>query len=1306
MQLAEMEEENLKQNILAVISGLLCEESELRNVAEDRRKALEFKPEYPIQLAEILHNTNEPVEERQMCALMLKEYINQFWEFNTSFCTNDVKATTRTLISHALGDPNVKILDSAAYLLGMIAQVDYPHTWKEMLSMLNEKLRSQDQRIVIGGVTFMQECFQKIPRLLHENLINQPMYDFFYGITEQEQIYSTPLRSKVIELVTNLIIQDFSRDKDIARVGPIANRFTAIMGYILNQQYGASSDFQIKATIVSSYTKFLCCIPEMVGQLVISTLPIIWDILIACADEYRQILAVRSNSNAFLQHRVLPLDSTEESGYPINFMTLVDNIFTMINYAAVTEEPFASVDVDLYMGEKNLTDIFHSILIFLCATPYTERDILNSDLEYIDEDLIDEDAPISYVSLSTARFSRSGLKHLLLTVIRSSTSVVKPLACVRMAILRALEYMQLRRLTPLPPEVIKLKFLEEECNVAANAAATAAIIANRASQAAGIAVVPQHRPSVPEPIFTPLPGGYDIYSTRVAEGIMYILCSISSFVGSPQESFSTMISSALPFPPPEVSQLQDSTRAGPSGIMGLSSNIDHLMFGFTSRVKADKMPRLSNIEFTIREFLNKFQDIAQPDDLLLNSRIALAAAHYGWVFSVDEYKYHLSKISEHLISEYEICRHAAVRALRIHCSYFKGETQPRGFLNVELRMQLTDQFVRFIPEFNNNLLRIWPYASIDVLNVIVANITHLVTMNNHASRLMVDFIMASLTKHMVHSTFVKEIKMLIEALMISVRNKNYFQLHLLQRVLDILRTADAPTVLVDGPPVTTIAIGLDLFGELLRLADGSNLQFDVISPSIRIVYMALMTGVIDVEVARNGQRCLSMYFLRFGEQVLLLRNIMDCDAYMNLFNHLMDLSQPEELCIGLEHPFLSMLIIFHEEFQLCLDKFVKSLLSRLNHAQSMDVRDSLIMMFLGLFYYHSEPTMRLLDMLPGPDGTTSALIFIVPLLLDVHYNSCYTQNLYVHVVTSIMQQSLLLDDRRFLDLQVEHNYFTQKGIVHNRHVVQPIFTNTQSMDQTISNGHASGSTVNTVDSDIAVPPSYRGDALHPVRTLQPAVFQSRLSNRAAATSERSSLAVTSRVSTASSDSATRDMPSTSAGLHPPSGPSTSGVASTEVESMDLSYSSSSAHFPVPSIVPPLDLQSLMNALSATEGTIEDSSLLEELSVNATVPFLRKSFRMLLDVMLVNRREHSGRGEMILSEIMVFPESEPNMDIRRYQPLTTLASMELIPFIQSFFYNLVDGNFLELFQLCQDLNAHHRHEVDRMMQAHDADLLIL
>lgn len=1297
----KMEEENLKQNILAVISGLLCDESELRNVAEDRRKALEFKPEYPIQLAEILHDTKEPVEERQMCALMLKEYINQYWEFNTSFCTNDVKATTRTLISHALGDPNVKILDSAAYLLGMIAQLDYPHTWKEMLSMLNDKLRSQDQRIVIGGVTFMQECFQKIPRLLHENLINQPMYDFFYGITEQEQIYSTPLRSKVIELVTNLIIQDFSRDKDIARVGPIANRFTAIMGYILNQQYGASSDFQIKATIVSSYTKFLCCIPEMVGQLVISTLPIIWDILIACADEYRQIIAVRSNSNALLQHRILPLDSTEESGYPINFMTLVDNIFTMINYAAVTKEPFASVDVDLYMGEKNLTDIFHSILIFLCATPYTERDILNSDLEYLDDDLIDDDAPISYVSLSTARFSRSGLRHLLLTVIRSSTSVVKPLACVRLAILRALEYMQSRRLTPLPPEVIKLKFLEEECTVATTMATSKAIIANRASQAGGIAVVPPQGPVVPEPIFTPLPGGYDLYSTRVAEGIMYILCSISSFVGSPQESFSAMISSALPFPPPEVPQLQDNTRAGPSGIMGLSSNIDHLMFGFTTRMKADKMPRLSNIEFTIREFLNKFQEIAQPDDLLLNSRIALAAAHYGWVFSIDEYKYHLSKISVHLVSQFEICRHAAVRALRIHCNYFKGETQPQGFLNVQLRMQLTDQFVRFIPEFNNNLLRIWPYASIDMLNVIVSNITHLVTMNNHASRLMVDFIMASLAKHMVHSTFVKEIKVLIEALMISVRNKNYFQLHLLQRVLDILRTANAPapTVLVDTPPLTTIAIGLDLFSEVLRLADGSNLQFEVISPSIRIVYVALM-GVIDVKIARNGQRCLSMYFLRFGEQVLLLRNIMACDAYMNLFNHLMDLSQSEELCIGLEHPFLSMLIIFHEEFQLYLDKFVKSLLSRLNHAQSLDVRDSLIMMFLGLFYYHSEPTMRLLDMLPGPDGTTSALIFIVPLLLDVHYNSCYTQNLYVHVVTSIMQQSLLLDDRRFLDLHVEHNYFTQKGIVHNRHVVQPIFTNSQLMDQTISNGHATGSTATTLDSDIAVPPSYRGDALHPVRPLQPAVFQSRVNNRAAGTSERSSQPVTSRASLASSNSGTRDMPSTSAG------PSTSGVASAEVESMDLSYSSSAANFPVPSIVPPLDLQSLMNALSATEGTVEAVSLLEEVSVTATVPFLRKSFRMLLDVMLVNRRDHPERGEMILSEIMVFPEAEPNMDIRRYQPLTTLASMELVPFIQSFFYNLVDGNFLELFQLCHGLNPHHRNEVDRMLQAHDADLLIL
>lgn len=1295
-----MEEDNLKQNILAVISGLLCEDNELRNVAEDRRKALEFKPEYPIQLADILHDVEEPVEERLMCGMMLREYINQFWEFNTSFCTNEVKATTRTLLSHALGDQNVRIMDTAAYLLVLIAEVDYPHTWKEVLSMLTDKLRSNDQRIVIGGVTFMQECFNEFPQLLQENLINEAMFDFFYGITEQENMYNTKLRSKVVELVTSLIIQDFAKDKDIARVGPTANRFTAIMGYILNQQYSVNSDFQIKAAIVAAYTKFLCSVPEMVGQLVISTLPIIWDILIACAAEYRQVIAVRANSNAFLQSRVLPLDCTEESGYPTNFMTLVDNIFTMIHYVSITEEPFASVDVDLYMGEKNLTDIFHSILIFSCASPYTERDIYNSDFDYTDDELLEDDIPISYVSVSVTNSSRAGLRHLLRSVIRSSSSVMKSLACLRMAIVRALEYMQLRRAVPPPAEVVKLKDIEEECDVLASAAA------QRASHNAGLGVVVQ-RPRVPQPIFTPLPGGYDLFSTRIAEGIMYMLCSISSLVGSPDQVLSPMVQPALIQQPRQQPRMLPDDRPEPSGLIGLSGNLDNLMLGFGRRIKPNTT-RLTNIEFSVREFLNKFIHIAQVDDVLLNCRLTLTAAHYAWIFSRDEYKCHLQRMLEQLHGNYDICRHAALRALSIHCSYFKCETQPAGFANIEVRLELRDEFKNFVQQFTNCLITLSQFANIEMLNVIMANLTYLIVLHTHAPEQMVDFIMSSLSNHMGCNHFVKNVKMLIDALTTSVQNKNYFQRELFQRLVEVVRTASRNAIVGQNERIIDKAVGLDLFGELLRTIDDPEIRRDLIGLSFRNVYLAIMSGPADIEVARNGQRCVSMFFLRFGDQMIQLGPTVTHESFIIYFKHTMDLVQPADICVGLEHPFLCMLIYLHESFSQFLDGFVKSLLSRLNHSQSLDVRDSLIMLFLALFYYHREQTMRLLDMLPGPDGTTSALIFIIPQLLDVHYNSCYTQNLYVHVITTLMEQTFVANDRRFVDLLVMQNYSQIQGVVHtvhNRHVLQPrqpIPMRQIGYQSATSNGHSTSSAgCASVDSDNALPPMYRTDGTaigpHQRRETPPSIHpiqQARLSIRGAAEARAAALA--DRAAIASSSG-----PGISHGHRqqfapPPSidgsgrdCPSTSHAAAPEVESMDLGTSNTYA-------LPSLDLRSLISALSAEElFTTPDA-----LNVSS-VPFLRKAFRILLDVLLTNRRVYRDRGEVILTELNVFPDADPMMDIRRYQPLTTLASMEVVPYIQTFFNNLVDFNYIELHNLRQDLNEHHRHEVDRLLREHAA-----
>ncbi|XP_017774184.1 PREDICTED: importin-9-like [Nicrophorus vespilloides] len=366
-----MTEKNIKNNILTVISGLMCDESDLRKVSEDRRKALEFTEEYPIQLIDIMMDFGEHIEERLMSSILLKQYIVAYWpsedkSLGLPVVSPDTKEKIKKFLPVGIGDSNRQLRQSTAHIMAHIAALDYPDRWPNMMNLVQQMLQSASTEVIEGAVLFLKEC---LPYDIVKQL-GPTLFNCLYEILGNEK-YSTYVRATVISLISIFLLTDLEKTDNRQNEQILieaSKKFCGLLAYQLNQPYCEQSDFHLKSEIIGgAFIQFLYC--EKAGetaQLIMSTLPIIWEILSKCATEYVQII---SNSKA------LPIDADEDQHYPKYFMKLVNNIFVLVQIIVSDNNMCKQLS-------PILSDIFYSIMIFMSITPALEQEFIEDEHSY------------------------------------------------------------------------------------------------------------------------------------------------------------------------------------------------------------------------------------------------------------------------------------------------------------------------------------------------------------------------------------------------------------------------------------------------------------------------------------------------------------------------------------------------------------------------------------------------------------------------------------------------------------------------------------------------------------------------------------------------------------------------------------------------------------------------------------------------------------------------------------------------------------------------------------------------------------
>lgn len=103
---------------------------------------------------------------RQMSALVLKKYVNQYWsaifpQFVGPMTGADVKAQIRTMLLQSLGEPDSKIRIAIAFALSSIANSDWPNDFPELLpglfAILSPEDENKDQNAVHGAMRVLAE---------------------------------------------------------------------------------------------------------------------------------------------------------------------------------------------------------------------------------------------------------------------------------------------------------------------------------------------------------------------------------------------------------------------------------------------------------------------------------------------------------------------------------------------------------------------------------------------------------------------------------------------------------------------------------------------------------------------------------------------------------------------------------------------------------------------------------------------------------------------------------------------------------------------------------------------------------------------------------------------------------------------------------------------------------------------------------------------------------------------------------------------------------------------------------------------
>ncbi|KAB0800378.1 hypothetical protein PPYR_06118 [Photinus pyralis] len=379
----------LRETMLEIISGLLSSSSELLNVAEERKKAMEMMEEYSILLIEILLAHDEAAEERQMAGILLKQCIYSFWWKTANdmppILNEPVKEKLRYMLPNGLQSPYSLVRNSCAACLVCIAKFDYSATWPDMIKDILSKLTTVDENTCSGILYFLND-YCRVTALANPPTCDDWILIYkFLTTVAQELEYSTETRAK-----TMMIFTSFPFKKCILQhteITALITNFCMVCQRQLTLPHPTQSDYVLKHNILNVFTTLLHKIPAIVSKTIIDILPTIWEMLYRCGMIFDEMLV----------NETLPYRDPEENeqNTPL-FYILVENVFDVI-------KSILKLDCHLPNILNVMPDLVHHTILFL-AIPKDMEVRWKSDPEvYINED-IDEELSENSLRLAAKNF--------------------------------------------------------------------------------------------------------------------------------------------------------------------------------------------------------------------------------------------------------------------------------------------------------------------------------------------------------------------------------------------------------------------------------------------------------------------------------------------------------------------------------------------------------------------------------------------------------------------------------------------------------------------------------------------------------------------------------------------------------------------------------------------------------------------------------------------------------------------------------------------------------------------------------------
>ncbi|CAH8571771.1 unnamed protein product [Heterobilharzia americana] len=253
------------QAILSAFSIVLGVENGDRQTAEESLTALEVLEVYPVKLMNIFFDEQLCIELRQLAGITLKNYIASHWSessclsFKSPQTSDEVKPFIRSTILQLLSTPHRLLRTTAAHIITLIAQHDWPEMWpnlfNQMIELIQQSSLNTDSEVNKNTAHGVLRVLSEISSDLSDldlPIIGPYIMPELLRIYSGKECYNQSTRRRAIITMDNLLnIAVMCHNEDI--LNTFVDRYIRpSLGTIVNDLTSEQLEYHLKLNLFSS----------------------------------------------------------------------------------------------------------------------------------------------------------------------------------------------------------------------------------------------------------------------------------------------------------------------------------------------------------------------------------------------------------------------------------------------------------------------------------------------------------------------------------------------------------------------------------------------------------------------------------------------------------------------------------------------------------------------------------------------------------------------------------------------------------------------------------------------------------------------------------------------------------------------------------------------------------------------------------------------------------------------------------------------------------------------------------------------